>query len=176
MKTISSDSLCAIAADVLAHLRVYLSVIQTESYSTPIDLLSGSTIGQHTRHIIEFYQCLIEQSSRHSATTINYSERHRDYLIETIPGHALKCIDDICNRIQELNTSHFCILDVDEHGSTQMVTTTVGRELIYNIEHTIHHLAIVKIALKLVMPSLQLPEHFGVAPSTIRHRYEACAQ
>lgn len=176
MKTLSANSLPAIATEVLADLRLYLSVIDPELYSSGIDLLSGSTIGQHTRHIIEFYQCLLEQSSAHSATTINYSERRRDYLIETVPGHALNCIDDICTKIKNLNPSQFCILDNEEHGSTDVVTTTIGRELTYNIEHTIHHLAIVKIALKVVIPSLQLPEHFGVAPSTIRHRHEACAQ
>lgn len=176
MKTLSANSLPAIATEVLADLRLYLSVIDPDLYSSGIDLLSGSTIGQHTRHIIEFYQCLLEQCSGQSSTTINYSERRRDYLIETVPGHALDCINEIRARIASLNPSQFCILDGEEHGSTDAVTSTIGRELIYNIEHTIHHLAIVKIALKVVMPSLQLPEHFGVAPSTIRHRHEACAQ
>lgn len=38
----------------------------------------------------------------------------------------------------------------------------------YNIEHTIHHLALIKVGLKLVYPDLDLPNHFGVAPSTIK--------
>lgn len=176
MASISSTPLSAIASEILADLRIYLSVIEPATYSSGIDFLSGSTIGQHTRHIIEFYQCLLEQSSGHSSTTINYSERRRDFLIESVPAHALNCIDEICIRIKDLNTSQFCILDGEEHGSDKGVTTTIGRELIYNIEHTIHHLAIIKIALRSVMPSLHLPEHFGVAPSTIRHRHEACAQ
>src|SRR5687768_9655841 len=176
MTSISSTALSAVATEVLEDLRLYLSVIPPETYNSGIDLLSGATIGQHTRHIIEFYQCLLEQSSGHSTTTINYSERRRDYMIETVPGHALNCIDEICTRLNDLNTSQFCMLDTEEHGSDKTVTTTIGRELIYNIEHTIHHLAIIKIALKSIMPSLQLPEHFGVAPSTIRHRHEACAQ
>jgi hypothetical protein len=70
-----------------------------------------------------------------------------------------------------------CQLDCTEHGQDNLlVQSTIGRELIYNIEHTIHHLAIVKIALKSSIPGMHLPEHFGVAPSTIRYRQEACAQ
>ena len=176
MTSISSTSLPNVVTEVLMDLRIYLSVIDPEVYNTEIDLLSGSTIGQHTRHIIEFYQCLFEQGRGHSTTTINYSERRRDYLIETVPGHALNCIGVICKQLQELNAAQFCILDCEEHGISNSVSTTIGRELIYNIEHTIHHLAIIKIALKITMPKLQLPEHFGVAPSTIRHRHDACAQ
>ena len=176
MTSDSPASISIIASQVLEDLRIYLSVIKPDVYSSGIDLLSGSTIGQHTRHIIEFYQCLLEQSEGNSSITINYAERRRDYLIETVPAHALKCIEEVCTRLSHMNTTQFCMLNGEEHGTGSMIITTVGRELIYNIEHTIHHLAIIKIALKLVIPGLKLPEHFGVAPSTIRHRHEACAQ
>jgi hypothetical protein len=142
-----------------------------------MDLLSGSTIGQHTRHIIEFYNCLLEQSRNGPDAVINYSLRRRDYLIEAQPEHAMTYVNEICEKLNGLDESQRCMLDCGEHGQEGLlVQSTVGRELIYNIEHTIHHLAIVKIALKVALPSLALPEHFGVAPSTIRHRQEACAQ
>jgi hypothetical protein len=89
----------------------------------------------------------------------------------------MNCVNELCNRLNDLDPQQICMLDCEEHGQGDyLVSSTVGRELIYNIEHTIHHLAIVKIALKAILPSLELPEHFGVAPSTIRHRQEACAQ
>ncbi len=56
------SSLPQIAGIVLNDLRHYLSIIEPVTYQAPMDLLSGSTIGQHTRHIIEFYNCLIEQN------------------------------------------------------------------------------------------------------------------
>ena len=170
-------SLSQVAANVLGDVRFYLEVIDPVVYQSTLDLLSGSTIGQHTRHIIEFYICLLEQSNQQESPVINYAVRRRDHQIESQPDHAIVLVNDLCTKLQDLNPDQHCELDCEEHGQKDLkVASTIGRELIYNIEHTIHHLAIVKIALKAILPSLVLPEHFGVAPSTIRHRQEACAQ
>jgi hypothetical protein len=172
-----SPSLPQIAGIVLGDLRFYLDIIDPVLYQSPLELLSGSTIGQHTRHIIEFYNCLIEQSFQQTDPVIHYAKRRRDYKIESQPEHALGIVNELCIRLHDLDADQHCSLDCSEHGQDGLlVSSTIGRELIYNIEHTIHHLAIVKIALKATLPSLELPEHFGVAPSTIRHRQEACAQ
>ena len=177
MQSDKSTSIPLIAGAVLEDLRYYLEVIDPVLYQTPLELLSGSTIGQHTRHIIEFYNCLIEQNDQQTGTVINYSNRRRDHQIESQPDHAISKMDEVHNRLKDLDPEQECFLDCTEHGQADLiVTSTIGRELIYNIEHTIHHLAIVKIALKTMLPALELPEHFGVAPSTIRHRQEACAQ
>jgi hypothetical protein len=108
---------------------------------------------------------------------INYAKRRRDFLIESQPDLAIKFVNDICEKLNELDELQSCMLDCAEHGQDGLhVRSTIGRELVYNIEHTIHHLAIVKIALKVIIPSMEIPEHFGVAPSTIRHRHDACAR
>ena len=177
MEGIQSNSLAQIAANALDDLRLYLSVIEPVTYQAPLDLLSGSTIGQHSRHIIEFYNCLLEQSEISITPVISYAKRRRDFMIESQPDHAIKCVGEICDKLSSIDVTASCLLDCDEHGQEDLfVQSTIGRELIYNIEHTIHHLAIVKIALKEILPDLELPEHFGVAPSTLRHRHEACAQ
>jgi predicted transcriptional regulator len=177
MEVIQSYSLSQIATNALNDLRLYLSVIDSVIFQTPLDLLSGSSIGQHSRHIIEFYNCLLEQSEVSNDPVISYAKRRRDFLIESQPDHAIKCVDEICERLSSIDVLRSCRLDCNEHGQENLfVESTIGRELIYNIEHTIHHLAIVKIALKAILPDLTLPEHFGVAPSTLRHRHEACAQ
>ena len=174
---VQSPSISQIANNVLGDLKIYLSVIDPHLYQLPLNLLSESTIGQHTRHIIEFYSCLLEQSTNGSESIINYAARRRDYLIESQPDHAMNCVNQISKRLNDLNISQTCFLDCAEHCHKDvLIHSTIGRELIYNIEHTIHHLAIVKIALKTVLPLLELPEHFGVAPSTLHHRQEACAQ
>ena len=177
MEPNQSSSLPQVAGSVLNDLRHYLSILEPVLYQAPMDLLSGSTIGQHTRHIIEFYICLIDQCDLADVPVINYAKRQRDYLIESEPDHALRLVNEICERLGDLDIDKNCMLDSSEHGLEDLlVSSTIGRELIYNIEHTIHHLAIVKIALKATTPSIDLPEHFGVAPSTIRHRQEICAQ
>ena len=177
MEPNQSSSLSQIAGYVLNDLRHYLSVIEPVLYQAPMELLSGSTIGQHTRHIIEFYNCLIDQNKLAGVPVIDYAKRKRDYRIESEPDHALALVNSICDQLEDLDADKKCFLDCTEHGQENLlISSTIGRELIYNIEHTIHHLAIVKIALKATAPSIDLPEHFGVAPSTIRHRQELCAQ
>jgi hypothetical protein len=177
MVTNQPNSLPAVAGAVLDDLRHYLSTIEPVDYQAPLAILSGSTIGQHTRHIIEFYNCLLEQSLVAGEPTINYSIRRRDFRIESEPDHAMSYVELITEQLKDLDADRLCQLDCSEHGMAHlMVSSTIGRELIYNIEHTIHHLAIVKIALRATIPDIVLPEHFGVAPSTIRYRQEACAQ
>jgi len=177
MVTHQPNSLPAIAGAALDDLRHYLTVIDPVTYQASLAILSGSTIGQHTRHIIEFYNCLLEQSLESVEPVINYANRKRDHRIESEPDYALSYVDSISEKLNELVSDKKCLLNCAEHGQADlMINSTIGRELIYNIEHTIHHLAIVKIALRSTMPDIVLPEHFGVAPSTIRHRQEACAQ
>jgi hypothetical protein len=177
MEPIQPTSLPQIAGHVLNDLRHYLSVIEPVNFQAPLDILSGSTIGQHTRHIIEFFNCLLEQSTDQEIPVVNYAKRRRDYRIESEPGHALYEVVEICDRLKDLDTLKKCLLDCAEHGQENLlISSTIARELIYTIEHTIHHLAIVKIALKATAPSIHLPEHFGVAPSTIQYRQESCAQ
>lgn len=177
MEHLQPSSLPAIAGAVLDDLRCYLSVIEPVVYQSPLDILSGSTIGQHTRHIIEFYHCLLEQSGLGERPVINYAGRRRDIMIETQPDYALQLVTNITSMLEALQPDTACWLNCAEHGQDEMmVDSTIGRELVYNIEHTIHHLAIVKIALRSTLTQLVLPIHFGVAPSTIRHRQEACAQ
>jgi hypothetical protein len=171
------DSLPLLAGAVLDDVKCYLSVIDPVAYQAPLPILSGSTIGQHTRHIIEFYNCLLEQSHGQSHPVINYAHRRRDHLIESQPDHALTLLESIAAHIRELDANKSCLLNCAEHGQDELlVISTLGREMIYNIEHTIHHLAIVKIAIRATVPHIVLPDHFGIAPSTIQHRKEACAQ
>lgn len=171
------SSIISLARNSLDDLSLYLKEIEPALYQESIDILSGSTIGQHTRHILEFYKCLIEQSSQGTNSLIDYGKRRRELRIETDPVYALQSLREISDNLEVLDASQCGMLNCAEQGSEKlMVRTTIGRELMYNLEHTIHHLAIIKIALRLTMPLLVLPEHFGVAPSTLRYRREACAQ
>lgn len=52
------------------------------------------------------------------------------------------------------------------------VETNFLRELTYNIEHAVHHMAIMKIGIREVAPLIVIPKSFGVAVSTLRYREE----
>lgn len=177
MNTQRPGSIVAAAVAALHDLRCYLPLISPQAYGQPMDLLSGSTIGQHTRHILEFYACLAEQGEGNPNPRINYAARRRDFQLESDPEYALAQSQVLAGRLGHLEESKACSVDCSEHGEEGLETrSTLGREIQYNVEHTIHHLAIIKIALRLAAPGISLPDHFGVAPSTIRHRQDACAQ
>jgi len=128
--------------------------------------MSQSTIGQHTRHFIEFYQCLLAQANTQN---INYCLRNRDLQIEENPTVAIQAIDEVITNLEKLNLETAISLYTSKEGD-EKIQSTIARELHYNIEHCIHHLALIKIGLKIIRPDLELSDSFGVAPSTIQHR------
>ncbi|MEM9261807.1 MAG: hypothetical protein AAGA62_19350 [Bacteroidota bacterium] len=154
---------------VLCDAQYYLARLSAEEYQQGIPLLSQSTLGQHTRHYIEFYQCLIHQLP---SGTVNYDLRLRDTRIEQDPKFAEAAIKRVKEQLIALPPVVSLTLAGTITDNTDGVATNLARELIYNIEHTIHHLAIIKIGLKLIRPDLGLPESFGIAPSTLAHRKE----
>ena len=135
-----------------------------------MEVFSGSSLGQHTRHIIEFFDCLVRQTE---TGKINYDLRTRNKQIETQTGFALSTLAILLQKLKQIDLDMSLMLeqcyDFEEDISIK-VETTFARELVYNIEHAIHHLAIIKIGLRQMNPGLELPEGFGVAPSTIRHQ------
>jgi hypothetical protein len=58
-------------------------------------------------------------------------------------------------------------LDNDEFLS---IETTATRELVYNIEHAVHHMAIMKIGVREIASYICLAPDFGIAASTIRYK------
>ena len=47
--------------------------------------------------------------------------------------------------------------------------SSVYREITYNIEHTVHHLAIISIAIPIHFDYINLSANFGYADSTIQY-------
>ena len=62
----------------------------------------------------------------------------------------------------------------NEEGETMTINTSLHRELQYNIEHAVHHLAIIKIGIKSLEDSFKLDDNFGIAASTIRNKKRMC--
>ena len=50
-------------------------ILSDEIYAKPLNILTGRSIGQHIRHIIEFYHCLLSQANK---SVVNYDLRKRD--------------------------------------------------------------------------------------------------
>lgn len=160
----------------LEEINILLEKLPEELFIRPKEVLSGSSIGQHFRHILEFYICLIKGLD---TGIISYDSRERNIEIETDKNTASKIIMEIiyffnsvqCNRNLIFSASYSSI---SGEPNTE-ISTTLYREFAYALDHTIHHLAIVKIALSEEKETAIISKNLGVAPSTIRYR-DQCAQ
>lgn len=145
-------------------------------FSKPSEALSKSTVGQHLRHTLEFFICFEEGFDK---GVINYDKRGHDKLIETDKFIALAALQRITGFVESLNENKRLLLEVgyDLH-SDECVTieTNATRELVYNIEHAVHHMAIMKIGIREVAPYVKIPSDFGVAASTVRYKQTTSLQ
>jgi hypothetical protein len=153
----------------LNELKDLLSQISDKDYSNPCFELSNATIGEHTRHIVELFQCLENQ---YESGVINYDSRKRDYAIQTYTETAKSAIETIINNLEKPNKSLILHQVID--GETLEIESNYDRELLYNLEHCIHHQALIKVAV-LQNDSITIDENFGVARSTIEYKNQ-CAQ
>lgn len=158
------------SVEALAGLVIVLEQLRnTASYNKPCEALSDATIGQHTRHIIELYQCLI---GGYSCGKINYDDRKRNPLYENDIPAAITEITQIQQNLEQPDkeVSIFC----GNKDNSVCIESNYYREVLYNLEHCIHHQALIKVAL-LSIKDINVADSFGVAPSTLQHRQE-CAQ
>jgi hypothetical protein len=146
-----------------------LNQISNDDYTSQCKGLSNSTIGEHTRHIIEMFQCLENQ---YESGVVNYDKRNRDYKIQSDTSFALECIETVKNQLDKADKKLMLqqIVDAEE----LYIESNYFRELLYNLEHCIHHQALIKVAV-LQLEHLQIDADFGVARSTIEYRKQ-CAQ
>ena len=153
----------------LDELTLLLTQLSNDDFTFPCKGLSNSSIGEHTRHIIEMFQCLENQ---YESGLINYDKRNRDYRIQTDTAFAIQSIEEVKNQIDKNNIKLELLQIVD--SEELLIETNYNRELLYNLEHCIHHQALIKVAV-FQMTHLQIDENFGVARSTIEYRKQ-CAQ
>lgn len=155
------------SVNVLGQLEEVLIQLKEEDYYQSIPFLDAS-IGQHVRHILEFYICLFEGLE---TGKINYDGRRRDKRIETNKKFALGQLGNLKSGIEQLAGNPELILNL-KYGEASnediVLSTNYERELAYNIEHTIHHLAIIKQAFREIGQYVELPKNFGIASSTVR--------
>lgn len=146
-----------------------LNQLSEEEYIFCHTELSNATIGEHTRHIIEMYQSLLKS---YTSGTVNYDKRERNITIQTNKTVAINAINIILENIALENIE--MTLEQGVEKVTFKVQTNYFRELLHNLEHSIHHQALIKVAV-LKNKNIQLCPEFGVAKSTIEYRTQ-CAQ
>ena len=158
--------------NVFVQLSESLHLLTNEQYIQPSKTLFNATIGQHVRHIIELFICL---EKGYETGIVNYEKRKRDLVIQTDKDFANRLLQKIYSGLEKPNKKLLLEANYNEHpAETLTVTTNYYREIIYNLEHTVHHMALIRVGINEVS-TIEVPEDFGVASSTIKYR-KACVQ
>jgi len=139
-----------------------------------------SSIASHVRHSLQHIEQVVADSLS-SSGTIDYDRRDRSSAIERSPEAALRVIDEFKMQLKDLSLDHSTtgVLTlrgaVSGDGDVVNVPTSVGRELIFCISHTIHHNAIIGAMVRTL--GLSVPADFGYAPSTLLYMQQSeCAR
>ncbi|EKT3958539.1 DinB family protein [Flavobacterium psychrophilum] len=158
-----------IISDTLEKLKDLINQLSNEDFVLPILYLGNSSIGEHSRHIIEMFQCLLNS---YKSGLLNYDDRQRNNLIQTDTNFAIQTIENIINSIERENKN--IALNQMLYENQVSIQTNYFRELLYNLEHCIHHQALIKVAV-FQLENIKVTENFGIAPSTIEYKKQ-CAQ
>lgn len=153
----------------LDELIALLKQLSNAEYSNPCFQLGNSSIGEHTRHVIELFQCL---ESQYDSGIVNYDLRQRNSQIQTTTDFAIEKIVAIQNNLDKKNKNVVLHQKID--GNEISTESNYYRELLYNFEHCIHHQALIKVAV-LQFENVTIDDNFGVARSTIEYRKQ-CVQ
>jgi len=159
-------------ANLLEQIAFVLEQLHPDQYTSPIKVLSNSSIGQHTRHILEFF---IELEKGYCSNIVDYDKRVRNRQIETDMAFTIITIQQIIAGIDKPDKE--ILLHVEygtDEGITQEVFTNYYRELVYNVEHMVHHMALIRIGVEAIT-NIGIPAEFGIAASTLKYR-KTCAQ
>ena len=132
--------------------------------------IDRSAVGAQYRHILDHYRCLLD--GLHEGE-VDFDRRHRDPVVETERAAACRATTELLDRLRLL--SGFppgrpirIRQSTGAEGSDDPQSSSLGRELLFLVSHTVHHYAIIRLLLEergvVCQPDL------GVAPSTLAFR------
>jgi hypothetical protein len=157
------------SADVIQQLNDLLEQLTPEQYAMKLPVLNGSSIGQHTRHTVEFFQCLLKGLGN---GVVDYDARERNLMLETDLNYTLNAlteISDTLNLIGDFSTPISLSVCYSE-DCIENIETNFLRELVYLVEHSIHHFALIRIGIQESFKSVEIPKTFGIAYSTVKYQ------
>ena len=117
----------------------------------------------------------MELNKGYETDVVNYEKRKRDYRIETDKFVAAALLTGILNEVDKRDKA--LKLEAGFSNDTDniiLLHTNYYRELAYNIEHSIHHMALIKVGIK-ELSTVEVDENFGIASATIKYR-QSCVQ
>jgi len=173
-KKMENESIVTALMDVLEQERMLLVKLSPEVYTAAGKGPFKSSIGAHIRHNLDHFTSFFAGLSE---GRVDYEKRRRDDGIACSTEHALADIERHLLALRaipsESDTGTLLVREESDSATDKLrwLESSVGRELQFLLGHTVHHHAI--IALLLAQQGVDLPEGFGVAPSTQRHERKA---
>lgn len=154
---------------IITQILNLLEQLDNATLLKPLEIFGGSTLGQHFRHIFDFYQCLLQGTLDGE---IDYASRERNPFIEADVAFAAEAFEALLPAIARFEDDLELMIRGDfsiDHASLRpQLQSSFGRELMYAYDHAVHHLAMIKIGLKTGFPQVVIDQNVGVAPSTIK--------
>ncbi len=126
-----------------------------------------SSIGAHMRHIVDRCQCFLNGLD---GGCIDYDDRRRGTGVETDARVAAAALAKTRGRFENLDPDAcgggISVRElVHYHGEPAVAASTLDRELMGLITHSIHHLAIIAMIAR--AGGFPVPANLGKAPSTV---------
>lgn len=122
-----------------------------------------SSIGSHFRHILDFYDCVLNQNNN----IVDLTLRRRDDKVENSCYLALDYLNTIINKLDQLkNRDNKELIVIDDLGLGKIeIKYTFSGLLAQANSHAIHHYAIISYILERLGLSIE-DDTFGYNPTT----------
>jgi len=156
--------------DLIKRLIEVINMLDKEKWSRSISSINNETIGRHFRHISDFY---IQFSKGAASKYIDYDARDRNEAVEVDPKAAIDVFRELINFFKLPLIENPIQITMNSSINNKKIESTMNRELMALIDHTIHHGHIIQIAIQNEFPEMEIKESF-YSPSTIESL--KCAQ
>ena len=158
----------------LRSLRETVAGLSGDLYRAAQGRSSGS-IGGHVRHCLDHVRALLAADARMEMT---YDSRLRGTRVESDPATAIDELERLSLALEDISGTSLhdpiqLAALVDHDGPVVRISTSVGREIAFVLQHTIHHCAIVAVLLE--RNGIAVGSRFGYAPSTPIGRAETAS-
>jgi len=138
----------------------------------------GAGVGPQLRHCADYYRALLDGLD---GGRIDYDARKRDPLFEVNRAYAVGELEALAERLRALDReardralavrSEAAVLPP---GADPWTASSLRRELLGLVSHTVHHHALVRE--RLLARGCDPGRGFGLAPSTREHETRACVR
>jgi hypothetical protein len=155
--------------EILVQLQELADQLRDSEFTRELPVLLNNSIGKHYRHIIEFFLLMLAGTE---SGVVDYDSRLHDTVLER---DRLECIRKLNGIIRDLpvrlsdKAMGLKVSYPPETDGSLEIPSSTAREYVFNLEHAIHHMAIIRIALQHEFTDFGLSEAFGYAYSTLKH-------